>query len=208
MKALILLALLSIILSQPILAATIHGTVYEISLDPVKNIIVEINTNPSQRLVSKTGSYSFEVPKGTYNIIAKKTSASEPLTQEKITVATESGGYVVDLFIFPEFEEKQEKADYWPYIIVVLLVLITSFIIYKKYRKKPKQVQEEIKQEDDLPKKLIELIKNNEGRITQKELRKHFPLSEAKISLVITQLEKEGKLEKIKKGRGNILILK
>lgn len=208
MKALILSILLSILLSQSILAATIHGTVYEISLDSVKNIVVEIDTNPSQRLVSKTGSYTFEVPKGTYTITAKKTSASEPLAQEKITIATELGDYIVDLFIFPEFEEKQEKPNYFSYLIPIGLILIVlSFIIYKKYRKKPKPVQEE-PQEEDLLKKVTEIIKNNEGRITQKELRKHFPLSEAKISLVITQLEKEGKLEKIKKGRGNILILK
>lgn len=206
MRTLIISILLIILLSPISLAATIHGIVYEISLDPVKNIVVEIDTHPAQRLVSKTGSYSFEVPKGNYIITAKKTTASEPLTQENITVLTESGAYVVDLFIFPEFEEKQQKTSYLSYIIVLILIAISAFIIYKKY-KKPKKIQEE-PQQDDLLKKVVEIIKNNEGRITQKELRKHFPLSEAKVSLIITQLEKEGKLEKIKKGRGNILILK
>ena len=33
-----------------------------------------------------------------------------------------------------------------------------------------------------------------------------FPDSEAKISLVLTELEAKGKIKKIKKGRGNIII--
>ena len=60
--------------------------------------------------------------------------------------------------------------------------------------------------DDDLN-KIIQLLKKNQGRMSQRELRKHFALSEAKISLMITELETEGKLKKIKKGRGNILIL-
>lgn len=209
MRKLILLIFLSILLSPLSLAATIHGTVYDISLDPVKNIIVEIDTHPAQRLVSKTGSYLFEVPKGTYTILAKKTLDSEPLTQEKIIVAAETGEYIVDLFIFPEFEKKPQKTNYWPYLaILAIIILITALIISKKFKKKPKTEQiEEIPKDEDLD-KIIKIIKDNNGRITQKELRKHFPLSEAKISLLITQLEKEGKIEKLKKGRGNVLILK
>ncbi len=33
-------------------------------------------------------------------------------------------------------------------------------------------------------------------------------LSEAKISLILTELEHKGKVEKIKKGRGNVILLK
>ena len=43
--------------------------------------------------------------------------------------------------------------------------------------------------------------------MTQKDLRKHFAMSEAKISLMITELESLKKIKKIKKGRGNIIIL-
>jgi len=50
-------------------------------------------------------------------------------------------------------------------------------------------------------------LKKEGGRMTQKEIRKHINLSEAKISLVIAELEDSGKIKKIKKGRGNILIL-
>ncbi|MEK6827817.1 MAG: hypothetical protein AABX78_00550, partial [Nanoarchaeota archaeon] len=55
---------------------------------------------------------------------------------------------------------------------------------------------------------LIKIIKKEDGRTTQKDIRKQIPLSEAKISLMIAELEHKGIIEKIKKGRGNIIILK
>ncbi|MBI1970479.1 hypothetical protein HYS47_01920 [Candidatus Woesearchaeota archaeon] len=56
-------------------------------------------------------------------------------------------------------------------------------------------------------KKIIELLQKNQGRMTQKEIRKELPLSEAKVSLLITELEYAAKIKKIKKGRGNIIVL-
>ena len=55
---------------------------------------------------------------------------------------------------------------------------------------------------------IVDFIKSKENRVTQKDIRKQFPQSEAKISLLIADLEKRGLVEKIKKGRGNIVILK
>ena len=57
-------------------------------------------------------------------------------------------------------------------------------------------------------KQIIQIMKRNEGRMTQRDLRKEIPLSEAKVSLMITDLENRGWIKRIKQGRGNILILK
>ncbi len=57
-------------------------------------------------------------------------------------------------------------------------------------------------------KQIIQIMKRNEGRMTQKDLRKEIPLSEAKVSLMITDLENRGLVRRIKQGRGNVLILK
>ncbi len=54
----------------------------------------------------------------------------------------------------------------------------------------------------------VEIIKKEGGRITQKELRKRLGYSEAKVSLIIADLERRGIVEKVKKGRGNIIFLK
>lgn len=60
---------------------------------------------------------------------------------------------------------------------------------------------------DDYYETVFNLIKSNK-RITQKEIRKEVPLSEAKISLIISEMEHKGIIEKIKKGRGNIIVMK
>ena len=43
--------------------------------------------------------------------------------------------------------------------------------------------------------------------MTQKELREMVNIGEAKVSLVVSELESYGLIKKIKRGRGNILIL-
>ena len=68
--------------------------------------------------------------------------------------------------------------------------------------------KEESQAEDDGLKQITDIVKKEGGRATQKDIRKQIPLSEAKISLMIAELEHKGIIEKIKKGRGNILILK
>ena len=55
---------------------------------------------------------------------------------------------------------------------------------------------------------IIKILIQEGGRTTQKGIRKQIPLSEAKISLMIAELEHKGIVDKIKKGRGNIIILK
>ncbi len=44
------------------------------------------------------------------------------------------------------------------------------------------------------------------GRVTQKELRGEMKCSEAKVSLMLDDLEDRGYIKKIKKGRSNIII--
>jgi uncharacterized membrane protein len=41
--------------------------------------------------------------------------------------------------------------------------------------------------------------------MAQKDLRKHLEYSEGKVSVMLPNLEKWGKLRKVREGRGNIL---
>jgi len=64
---------------------------------------------------------------------------------------------------------------------------------------------------DKLPKDLkeiIEILESLGGRMTQKDLRARLNCSEAKVSLMITDLEDRGLVHKVKKGRGNIILLR
>jgi len=71
---------------------------------------------------------------------------------------------------------------------------------------KDKETIKDILDEDEELNKIYNMIKQAK-RITQKDIRKQTGLSEAKISLVISQLESEGKIRKIKKGRTNVIII-
>lgn len=62
----------------------------------------------------------------------------------------------------------------------------------------------------DIPedlKQVLEIIGKTGGRMTQKDLRKMLAMSEAKVSLLLADLEDRGYIKKIKKVRGNIIIV-
>ncbi|NOR60725.1 MAG: hypothetical protein GQ469_08880 [Methanosarcinales archaeon] len=64
---------------------------------------------------------------------------------------------------------------------------------------------------DKLPedlKEIIDILESLGGRMTQKDLRTRLNCSEAKVSLMITDLEDRGLVHKVKKGRGNIILLR
>ncbi len=54
-------------------------------------------------------------------------------------------------------------------------------------------------------KELLDMIRDSGNRITQRELRKKSPYSESKVSLMLSDLEERGLIEKFKRGRGNII---
>ena len=159
------------------------------------------------------------------------------LAEERIVVRDE-GRFIHDIVMYPSPEEEErlinetieEPSNKEQTILLFVIIgsvfivsILLVFYILKKSRKK-EHVQEkkeessesfaeikEEKEEVEAPESLdgiIKIIKENNGRVTQKEIRKQIPLSEAKISLMISELEDKGIVKRIKKGRGNIIILK
>lgn len=228
MKGAISLILLFLLFVNISYAATIFGDIYDLSLNRVDNAIVEINTMPKQQYVSKNGTYSFDAPAGDYTIKANYylNNVLESSAAEEISVKAE-GRFRLDLILFPSFEDENqllnesitvpatfESPNYWAYALIAVLILIALLAVFYYYKKIKKPV---IKETEKTPKEesrhsdldqVIKLIKKEGGRATQKDLRKQIPLSEAKISLMIAELEDKGVIRKIKKGRGNIIILK
>ena len=234
-KILLLYLLLCIILIEVAYGATLHGTLYDLSLNKARDVIVEINSTPNQRLVSKDGFYAFTINPGTYEITAKYVEHNLTLlsTEKKITIEKE-GSFVLDLFLFPLlddsdledipdvdtiFEEKESKGISSSTTFLVVLAIIVVIILILYYFRKNKRnevvtekIKETVKEEKVTTKtdlnEILKIIKEEGGRTTQKEIRKRVPLSEAKISLMISELEHQGLVERIKKGRGNIIVLK
>ena len=219
-------------------AATIYGNIYDPDLNQMEGRVeVEVDSSPRQYQVSTDGTYSFFLLVGKYTIKAKyeEHGIVKYIAEEKIVVRDE-GRFIHDIVMYPSPEEEErlmgeviEKPSNKNNILILFMIIGSVFIVsillifyvLKKTRKKeyiqekkkesPESFAAEKKEEVDAPESLdrvIRIIKENNGRVTQREIRKQIPLSEAKISLMITELEDKGTVKRIKKGRGNIIILK
>ncbi|MBS3149147.1 hypothetical protein J4455_00430 [Candidatus Woesearchaeota archaeon] len=107
MKKLMLFVLCLIFIYPNVNAALIQGTVYDISLNKLENVILVINTEPEQKLVLMDSNYSLNLPKGSYNIKAfyYENRILEASSEQEISVASE-GNYTLDLILFPSLEEE------------------------------------------------------------------------------------------------------
>lgn len=205
--------LLFLLIPSLALGSTIQGTVYDLGLTPTESVVT-ISTTPAQRAVTEEGKYSFNVSRGTYTLVAVEQQGNTIIAQanETITINNE-GTYRVDIILYPtaDLEDKdipdaQDINDLWGntgrnYTSIILgiclAILVFGIITWIVLRKKPQTTDDELSN-------VLDYIRK-EKRTTQKDIRKAFPHSEAKISLALTQLEKEGKIAKIKKGRGNVI---
>lgn len=234
-------------------AATIQGTIYDISLNKVQNILIAINTQPEQKFLVKTGIYEFQVNSGNYILKITNPLTKEILNKEMINI-TQEGTYTVDLFLTEEENfsaildntketniiretsndinliSNKNKQNSLLIISIILIIVGTLLLVFYRYLRKKTEKEEDFSikiKEDSVVKdfiswkntedtenldndlnKILSIIKEEGNRTTQKEIRKHFPLSEAKISLMLTELEHKNKIERIKKGRSNIILLK
>ena len=139
-----------------------------------------------------------------------------------------------DLFDYEELQEDEDDSTILLYAIGILSVLaiVTALFLWKRGKKgvgkddkedygyepvKPESVApeepeelEHVDAESAIPSDLQEvllIIRGRDGRITQKDLRLLLNCSEAKASLMITDLGDRGLVKKVKKGRGNVIIL-
>ena len=205
-------------------AATIEGSVYDLSLNLQPDIIIKVNSIPQQQLIAKEGLYTLTLNKGVYVITAEyyEDHILQSKAEEEITV-NEEGTYRLDLILLDVLDEGlYEDADFdvntddgtsnpflWVMILVVAAALILPYPIYRYFKARKADAEEEISDvvTDDLE-KLLKIVKDEGGRTTQKLIRKRLGLSEAKISLMVSELEHKNLVIKIKKGRGNVIALK
>jgi hypothetical protein len=170
------------------------------------------------------------VPPGNYELAAEH-SKSDSSIIENITASNE-GDYVFDLILLPSIDQDEAVFDedinvpmvedviqdkpavQWLLWIIVFAAL--GYLVYKVSKKSPKVIEKVVHKEvvreikevavaEELQ-KIIEFIEKEGGRTTQKDIRKNFPYSEAKISLMIDELEAKKLIKKVKKGRGNLIL--
>jgi len=130
--------------------------------------------------------------------------------------------YLGDINLTGELDNNEPGYANLILIIVVIasIISIILFFIWKKKRvpgisgepvslahenTEEKNVNEKRELPDDL-RELYDIILRKGGRTSQKDLRKEVKYGEAKVSLMVTDLEDRGLIRKIKKGRSNIII--
>ena len=223
------LFLLSLLSLPSGLGATVYGNIYDLSLEKARGASVEVNTTPNQYMVASDGRYSFEIPRGAYLITARMEEDGEASLESRMVTVDKDGSYVLDFILFPQIEDEEnvdidlgdvagDASGNGLWIVTLIITAMIAGVVWLWLRGRRKERQAENVHADhrrqasqevdgDLL-KVISIIKGQGGRATQKDIRKEIPLSEAKISLMLSELEHKGFIEKIKKGRGNIIVLK
>jgi len=257
MKKVFLILFMMFMIAFSANAATLKGSVYDLNLDSLNNVIVKIDSSPEQQVIVKNGMYSFEVPLGEYTITAKYYEDNMLISQDEQNIQiTQEGEFNYDLILFPALEEDEKLYEdveldvsdieydgflpWWGWSLIIAILFLFGLVVYlrilkrdangvvevieeneektkkeiklgKEEKKTATKVEvkpkKEEKEPDEYYDKVLTMLKNHK-RMTQKEIRKEIPLSEAKISLIITEMEHKGIVQKIKKGRGNVIVLK
>jgi len=270
-RCLLLIAIL-VVCAPSAAAAVVHGTTYEWStFEALENAIVLVNSTPPQKLVASSGSYTFDLPEGSYVIRAEyyRGNLLEYCAEEEITIVG-GGNFVFDLLMFPPIEEAylcedmnfsedlfdyeelpEDEEDFTVLLyatgILSVLAIVAALFLWKGGKKgdgkggkggtdgtdrkedygyEPVEPEPEAPEESGEPggseeletvdaeseipsdlQEVLSIIRGRDGRISQKDLRMRLNCSEAKASLMITDLEDRGLVKKVKKGRGNVIIL-
>lgn len=213
-----------VLASHTALGATLEGNIYDIELNLQTSVLVTIDSVPIQKQVVQTGNYAFDVPPGTYTLEARKIHAGTIVSKTVETVAMpQDGRYIRDLILFPAdtFDELslndsglQEISELnlstpFPSIAVLLIGLSVSMVlvvVLVVIQRRSRHNQSYVP--DKHATAILTYLSGEGGRTTQKNIRREVPLSEAKVSLLLAELEQHGYISKIKKGRSNIIIKK
>ncbi|MCK4319866.1 hypothetical protein KAW38_04830 [Candidatus Micrarchaeota archaeon] len=201
-------------------AANIHGEVYAIDgFDNLNNSIIKISGEENHQLMVKEGNYSIELREGEYVIEGfyyeeeeliyyakyELEVGGEPLRFDVVLFSAEIFEYIPTIYI-DEIEldelEIEEETDF-TYVWVGIGIILILFIVLLLFRTKKKKAKPEELDEDC--KTVLRIVNENEGRITQKEIREILNWSDSKLSLVVSELEQLELIKRIKKGRKNII---
>lgn len=212
LRFLVLLGL-CIMIIPGVLSTTLKGNVYNASLEKISNVVVVVDSDPVQRYVVKNGTYEFELTPGEYELSARSFSDGDVTLGADVKIRIKNEGtFVSDLVLepindTPIIDEPKDNGyrklfQMTDVLLAVGIIIVVIAIVFKLKRRKKNEGGEKF---DDNARQILDIVKE-EKRITQKELRNRFDLSEAKISLLISELENKGMIKRIKKGRGNILV--
>lgn len=191
--------------------AHVSGTIYAPDLSRINDSILRVNTTPEQVIVITNGSYALDLRPGSYLVAVESGNRSDV---QRFSIAG-NGSFVRDFILLPQLDVPNAPdlgpilpqggprgAPGWliPSVAVALVALVlTGWLVARTRRQK--------RGYDAYERAVIEALIKRGGRATQKQIRSEVPFSEAKVSLVISDLASRGLVRKFKRGRGNVVVL-
>jgi hypothetical protein len=189
-------------------AAYVYGDIYREDLQKLNKTAIRIDGKFSYQLVTDKANYSIFLPEGEYTISASASdSGSDLRSVEKVAVGPQDQR--VDLVLKPVWRME--------YLLFVLGVIAVIFLWSNKHRDKksaqsalpaieePGPLQPKKIELDNDAKSVLRVLEGMEGRATQKELKETLKFSDAKLSLILTELEQLGRVRKFRRGRANVI---
>jgi uncharacterized membrane protein len=194
-------------------AAFVYGDIYKGDLERLNKTALRVSGEFSYQLVTDKGNYSIYLPDGDYNISASSFGEDGGLAyyaEERIRAG--SGNQRVDLVLKPVGNDASNQLYFAVGGIVLAGIAIAVFYLNRNKAEadasepQPVNPGKQPKAEPDQGmKSVLRALDSHEGRATQKELREALGFSDAKLSLIISELEHSGYVKKFKRGRGNIV---
>lgn len=205
-------------------SAFVHGDIIKSQNDDSTKTLIRIEGKFTYQMITKNSNYSIFLPDGEYTLQSQGISNDGQIVSSvsnKLNIGADDQR--IDLLL-----KKEDTTQY--YIVIIIAILIAAIAIWKMKSKtinsqtqqkqiiqtQTEEIEEVIEETtpienskknelDEDAKKVIAIIESNEGRITQKELRQTLGFSEAKLSLIVSELESMQIVKKFKRGRGNIV---
>lgn len=200
-------------------STTLYGEIYNGETFDQSNSTALKFIGPTSTQGVFSGNYSIELPEGRYIIYAYGKYENQTIrATENITVAGQIMEFDFVLFS-SDFDGEyglniEENTPTNPYqwndllniLLFIVIVITVGFCIWTYMKPRNKKVEELSNGSIDGDcSKVLRILKENEGRMIQKEIREILNFSESKMSLIITELEVGGLIKRIKKGRENII---
>ena len=206
---LVLFLLVFPLLASLTYSAYVYGDIYKSNyLEKLNNTFIKIDGRFSYQMVAKRTNYSLEMPAGDYSLSAEYYDENGGISfYAKQSVHIGQENQRIDLVLIP-------TGNSYDYVLGAGVAAIAIFVFYsvltnsmktKDAMDSERTVKPKPVELDEDAKKVLQALGSFEGRATQKELKDRVGFSDAKLSLILTELEQMEKIKKFKRGRGNII---
>jgi len=189
--------------------AYIYGDIYSAEgMEKLEGAVIKIKGDGfSYYMVAEKANYSLQLPDGRYDITAEYYGEDgELLYSTSDNLYLSSNDAQLDLVLSSPAQDNLLILLLFGIILLgIILFAVSRYVLKAPLKEEHRPEQPKKKELDEDSKKILKALDSFEGRATQKELKETLNYSDSKMSLVLAELEHEGRIKRFKRGRGNII---